>query len=336
VAIFGNGVNGADNKAHLYIVDIKTGALVRDITAGNGTPNGLSTPLAADRDGDGTVDTVYAGDMLGNLWKFDLSGTWPNSVSTPLFKAASGQPIFARPNALLAPNNAGVLVIFGTGKFFEKEKDGFGNDDLNDKTVQSFYGVLDDGNMNVTRDDLVEQTISRASAGVGTYEGSELRYVSNNPVDYATHRGFYIDLKVGNKAEGERVTFQPTVLMDYIIFSTLVPDTTPENPCDASTTSGWVYQVTLSGGQPDEAVFDLSNDGVLDYEDNIGGTSSNKGNTVSGVKITNPGFSMVIGENTGSGITGVHIFTSSSEKLTGGVPSAAGHGRESWLQLKGR
>lgn len=33
---------------------------------------GLSSPYIYDVDGDGKTDWIYAGDMAGNLWKFEL------------------------------------------------------------------------------------------------------------------------------------------------------------------------------------------------------------------------------------------------------------------------
>src|SRR5262249_51910838 len=50
-----------------------------------GTPKGLAEPLAADVTGDGIPDFVYAGDLGGNLWKFDVrsstAATWAASTS---------------------------------------------------------------------------------------------------------------------------------------------------------------------------------------------------------------------------------------------------------------
>ncbi len=66
--------------AALFIVDIETGEQIAKISvpAGStGAPNGLATPAAVDLNGDVNVDYVYAGDLLGNLWKFDLTSTTP-------------------------------------------------------------------------------------------------------------------------------------------------------------------------------------------------------------------------------------------------------------------
>ena len=112
-AIFGNGYNNtvADGNASstghavLYIVDIETGDLIKkiDTMAGaSGTPNGLATPLLVDDNADLVVDYIYAGDLLGNLWKFDVDSStvsdWDvpyksGGVPVPLFTTEAGQPI---------------------------------------------------------------------------------------------------------------------------------------------------------------------------------------------------------------------------------------------------
>ena len=78
VAIVANGYASVNNLAVLYIINIKTGQLIRaiDTMAGSaGTPNGLSTPIAVDTNNDKMVDAIYAGDLLGNMWKFDVSSS---------------------------------------------------------------------------------------------------------------------------------------------------------------------------------------------------------------------------------------------------------------------
>ena len=71
-----------------------------------GQPNGLSSPIAVDVDGDQKVDYIYAGDLQGNLWKFDVNCTsrdvntgdntacQPNSTGTDWKVANNGNPLF--------------------------------------------------------------------------------------------------------------------------------------------------------------------------------------------------------------------------------------------------
>ncbi len=72
LVIFGNGYNSSKSHAVLYILNAATGELIKRIDTGVGNCNGLSSPIAIDIDSNGTADYVYAGDLQGNLWKFDL------------------------------------------------------------------------------------------------------------------------------------------------------------------------------------------------------------------------------------------------------------------------
>jgi type IV pilus assembly protein PilY1 len=73
VVIFGNGYSSESGTAALYVLDANTGEMLAMIdTDTAGTENGMSSPIPVDIDGDGKVDFVYAGDLNGNMWKFDL------------------------------------------------------------------------------------------------------------------------------------------------------------------------------------------------------------------------------------------------------------------------
>ncbi len=173
-AVFGNGYNSnADDtkeadgvtasgrakgsgKAVLYIVDLETGRLLKKIDTGIGsdtTPNGLSTVAPIDRDGDYKADFIYAGDLRGNLWRFDIASSstadWGVSYGgVPVFKAVeptvagvggSLQPITVRPQVVRHPlSSEGFIVLFGTGKYFE-----VGDHSPTSQPVQTTYGVWD-------------------------------------------------------------------------------------------------------------------------------------------------------------------------------------------------
>lgn len=112
VAIISNGYTSANGHAVLFVVDLSDGSVLRTIDTGVGSDNGLSSPAPVDKDGDRITDYVYAGDLKGNLWKFDLTSTTAASWSaTKLFTACTAdtcsdsnrQPITARPEAMMHP-----------------------------------------------------------------------------------------------------------------------------------------------------------------------------------------------------------------------------------------
>jgi len=153
VVIFGNGYNSSqdDGTSALFILDAQTGAVIKHIPAGAGPDNGMSSPIAVDVDFDDVVDFVYAGDLKGNLWKFDLASSnvadWDvafkkGAQPMPLFTALDGkgnpQPITGTPDVMLHPNQHGLIVCFGTGKFL-------GESDYAASQIQTLYGIWDYG-----------------------------------------------------------------------------------------------------------------------------------------------------------------------------------------------
>ena len=149
VVIFGNGYNSPNGHAVLFILDPVTGQLIRRIDPQAGqspTCNGLSTPIATDVDYDGKVDYVYAGDLNGHMWKFDLTDSnhanwdvafYDGATPKPLFTTAN-QPITTKPNVMYHCDNDGYMVVFGTGRYL-------GDYDLSDTSPQALYGVWDYG-----------------------------------------------------------------------------------------------------------------------------------------------------------------------------------------------
>ncbi|MBW2411096.1 MAG: hypothetical protein JRF72_14960, partial [Deltaproteobacteria bacterium] len=151
IVIFGNGYDSAAGGSVLFILDAKTGDLIQKLKAESGPESGLSSPIAVDVDFDDIVDFVYAGDLNGNLWKFDLTSTkyaeWEvayqdGTGGVPLFTAldpdGNRQPITSKPDVMFHPEEHGLIVCFGTGKFL-------GLADFSDPQVQTIYGIWDYG-----------------------------------------------------------------------------------------------------------------------------------------------------------------------------------------------
>ena len=263
-AVFGNGYNSGNGKAVLFVVDLQTGALIKKFDLG-GTNNGLSAPSLYDADGNGTTDTVYAGDLEGNLWKFDLSSAnpadWAVAFSgSPLFKAVDpnehAQPITAAPELGRPITGAsGVMVYFGTGRFFA---DG----DQSDTKVQSLYGLLDKGAAITGRSELVEQSITtELTAG-----GRNVRKASVNAVSYESKRGWYIDLNFGG-AKGERVVSTPRRVFGRIFYTTMVPS---QDPCKFGGTS-WLMELDpYSGAMPAVSIIDVGGEVLAGIMSTVG------------------------------------------------------------------
>jgi type IV pilus assembly protein PilY1 len=256
VAVFGNGPESDNKRAALFIVDLETGSPIRIIDTGDGdsaNPNGLSTPAPV-FDANQQLIAVYAGDLRGNLWKFDLSaaseGSWSVALGgQPLFQArgpaGQRQPIFARPLLRRHPLG-GTMVIFGTGKLFSPG-------DKDDTAVQTLYGVWDKPSAVPVSDsfrsgtDMVQQAIKQKDVFDPSVAGDEpTNYrLTNFPVDYgAGKRGWYLDLGVQYAVAGtavnrasevvvtprERMVVTPVQLGMSLLAQSFVPSTDPCSP----------------------------------------------------------------------------------------------------------
>ncbi|MEN8177073.1 MAG: PilC/PilY family type IV pilus protein [Pseudomonadota bacterium] len=298
--IFGNGYNNtevdnhvsADGNAVLYIVDVSDGSLIKkldtgegtaDDPTGNGRPNGFATVSPVDVTGDSIVDYVYAGDLFGNMWKFDLNNSnktqWDVAYGKPLFTACAGltcdasnsQPITTRPQVGRHPSAPGYIVYFGTGKYFE-----FNDDSSASQVTQSFYGIWDkdEGTLSTTlgRSSLLQQSIL-AEIDVNSDSVDDYRITSNESIDWTSHMGWYMDLvntEGGNTDnKGERQISASILREDRIIFTTMIPE---DNPCSAGGT-GWLMELDANDGSLLEFTpFDVNNDGKFDEDDYIQAT----------------------------------------------------------------
>ena len=274
-AIFGNGYNSTSEQAFLYIVNLSDGTLIKKIPTNTATGNGLSTPRLYDSNNDNIMDFVYAGDLQGNMWKFDLSGVTSASWGLgngghALFSAGNTHPITAQPS-IGGNSNGGNLIYFGTGSYLTSTN-------VTDQTVQSFYAIWDKPSTTgtVTLSSLVQQTITSEV----TAFSSKLRTTSTNTVDYTTKFGWYMNLlQPSNVAAGERIITGALLKYDRVIFITIIPSTDPCVPGGNS----WLMEIDSStGGATAISSFDFNNDGKFDNDDKL--TSNGAPSTASGVQ----------------------------------------------------
>ncbi len=365
----GDGVKSSTGHAVLYIVDASNGSLIKKIdtmTGTTSTPNGLATPAVVDADGDGIADYVYAGDLQGNLWKFDISNAssanWgipyvSGTTPIPLYvaKDASGntQPITSRPAVSYGPSNIGLMVYFGTGKWLEDPTDRLDNSTVTtaaNQRVQTFYGIYDPNSGTSSdaftgRSNLGQQSIL-AEVSVPSADGMSSTGVRITSTHSAGSRGWYMDL-VLNKDElttppsanyqGERMVSNVLFRDGRIIFNTLIPQS---DPCTFGGSS-WIMELNaLNGSRLSVSPFDVNNDGNINSSDYVTVT-------VNGVTMTVPasGFKTDVGITNGMGIMANPANGTEDKYFTGSNGDYSSNGEKkteitkpavsaSWQQLK--
>jgi hypothetical protein len=240
--VSGNGYGSDNGYAQLYLMPLSGDSITATlINTGVGNGNGLSAPALVDTDYDGIVDYAYAGDLKGNLWRFDLQ---TNSVRK-LFTAGLDKPITSAPEVTYSPFG-GQLIYFGTGSLLS-QADGENSDQ------QSIYAIWDKPGSTATVDesDLLVQSLSAATH----YGGVDVRIATSNNVDWSSQYGWKLDLP----ATGERVLGNPQLRAKRLLVVTHNPDR-----------SSWLLGLDwLSGGDVNNIQFDLNENGALDAGDKV-------------------------------------------------------------------
>jgi type IV pilus assembly protein PilY1 len=126
--IFGNGFGSSTGDAGIYVMTISfstSGKLTPSfyyLSTGHAGGNGIAFTTPVDLDGDHITDYVYAGDLKGNVWRFDLTSASPSNwaaSAAPLFTTASGQPITTQLLALSSTATGSpqkLMIEFATGQ----------------------------------------------------------------------------------------------------------------------------------------------------------------------------------------------------------------------------
>lgn len=346
-AVFGNGYNSGTGKAVLYVRDLATGQHIHKFEATEASPtgvtweNGLSTPALVDVNGDRKVDFAYAGDLHGNMWRFDMSSTSTASwTMTKLFEArdnntgGNAQPITVRPEVGRGPRGSGTIVLFGTGKYLELA-------DKSTTSVQSFYGIIDRGSL-VARSSLLQQSISHEFShdvdGGGPLPTIGVRISTNNQLG-VSNNGWYMNLVPPSPAAaaGEKQVTNPIIRDGKVVFTTLLPTT---DPCGAGGTS-WLMELDmLSGSRLNQPPFDLTRDGQFTDTDRVPLPVTGAQTQVSGIQFLDAGILQSPGVIEGETSGGVCIQYKYMPDSSGAIQVAhescgpGGLGRQSWRQIR--
>ena len=250
---YNNGTNsgdsGGDGQGYLFVLNAATGELIKAISTGVGSvssPSGFAhiSAFVESDDFDRTVEAVYGGDTLGNVWRFDFTGNaiagWTaDKLATLVDSASVAQPITSEPE-LAKVNVSGAFkrfVYVGTGIFLgDSDVPGSPGANANASQTQTMYGLVDDLSnsplISPLRSNLQQQTLAVSGA---------TRTASGNAVNFTTQKGWYIDLS----SVGERANTNPALALGALVFTSNIPST---DPCNLGGTSFFNVLDFKSGG----------------------------------------------------------------------------------------
>jgi type IV pilus assembly protein PilY1 len=239
-----NNTSPGNGKGYLYVLDAKTGAILNKIGTNVGsttTPSGLGKIAVWNEVSVGNqAGYVYGGDLLGNVWRFDINSATPSAFTlATLYSDLAGtkpQPITSTPVLGTVMNYR--VVIVGTGKYLEPS-------DLLNTQTQSLYAIKDnDATITLVNPrahtastpKMVQQTIT---ANGGTRDGT------SNPVNFVDDLGWFLDFPDVSTGS-ERVSVDSQLVMGTLLVPTIVPSSTICNPGGYS----WLNFFNYADGTP--------------------------------------------------------------------------------------
>ncbi len=248
VVISGNGYSSLNNQAILLLISADDPPDITTIPAGSDN-RGLSAPAVITAAG-----IAYAGDLNGNLWKFDLSSH--EAPQTPLFSAGGAHPITTRPQVARHPDG-GYMIYFSTGSLLS------GADGAN-ATPQKMFAIRD-------------KTPAQALTDSSTIRETDLKRTTLSEVTIDDVDGQAVTLRIaestGTGISGWVATFPPAHASERVIDQTVL------RSGRLQFVSAWIAEdgVTiehafnelnwLDGGAPPTVISDYDNSGALDDGD---------------------------------------------------------------------
>lgn len=289
VALFGNGYGSASKKAHLFVVDVASGAVSTvELPSSGQAANGLGG-VALQKNGVGQVEGLYAGDLSGRLWRFDFSETATAYFTLafngqPLFEADAGQPIVQAP--LIRKRGGNTYVVVGTGQLVTAA-------DAIDETVQAVYLVEDRSKETLPHplrtSQLTEWTLARFGAADQVSAGPQVPGQSATPVGRtlftvtgnsrdapADSRGWRAALTGVDVPKKLRVLQPLQAIQDQFLVGAEAPADTEaqrnSNPCGDTFEGEGVNLLFSMASSPvsKKPVLDTNADGVINSQDIAG------------------------------------------------------------------
>jgi type IV pilus assembly protein PilY1 len=265
----------------IYAVDLQTGNYVWSwvysstrATTANGTSNNPVYSIASDvtvldSNNNGTVDTIYVGDVGGQMWKFDVSSStvsnWSGKVifqSNPGNDGSKGRKFFYAPDVTY---EAGYQALF------------FGSGDREHPYINTTGSVVPVDRLYSSYDNInyTKFVTEGPTTSVSSNSAPQLMDVTTNNAPTVGGAGWYIRLDTATTSHlaGEKMLAPPLVLNKVVTYTTYAPLLiTQSGTCGAALGTGFVWSLNYATGA---SYFDYNKSGgaltLSDRFNSIGG-----------------------------------------------------------------
>jgi hypothetical protein len=218
VAFFGSGYDNNTTAVvgnRLYAVDVETGATLKTMELSEpseSSPFGIQNtlpgaPAVADLDNNGSIDLVFIGDLLGRMWRVDVTGAVPAWNPEIIYRDPYKHPIITKPAVEVNASEKYANLYFGTG----------GDEAAPNNGYYSFLAL---------------RSSATGPAAINWYLG---------PADLAVQLAISPTLRKGELGQGEKVWADPVHAGHIVYIATLFFSIENLNPCMALTGSGKIY-----------------------------------------------------------------------------------------------
>lgn len=277
--IFGNGYGSSSGDAGVYIMTIDPASGSKTFyylsTNKSGSSDGIAYVSSADLDGDHVVDYLYAGDLLGNVWRFDLTSTSPSlwaASSSPIFSAGSAYPITSSLviGVVNGPLGNQVMVSFATGQKVPLTNTTSASYATATQGLYAFWdwnfsvwNALASGNQyasltsaatglsfpfTVATSDLTTQSLAVVGSGNVDLTSTAICWKSSTVCGSTaasnTKFGWYMALP----GTQEQVIYNPQLVGAAFLVNSIIPANSSLLSCTTGLDSGYTYAISLATG----------------------------------------------------------------------------------------
>ncbi|MGQ3053640.1 MAG: pilus assembly protein [Roseateles sp.] len=254
VVVAGSGYNNADGKAYFFFINPRTGALLEKVATNCSTCSAINQAGMAHINAfvldltDGYADAIYGGDLMGNLWRVDVTGTaaYPAPVNFAKLVGSDGNPlpITSKPLPVVQPGTNRRYITVGTGRLLDAT-------DLNNTQAQRFFAIIDGSNAAFSKDGTITGDTRDLPLTTGNFPLTVSDFLpltnlnTKISLDLRTQIGWYVDLGVSASGPGWRVLSDPTSFYGSVAFAATSPSST--DACAPNGTSR-IYAIDLGSG----------------------------------------------------------------------------------------